>query len=207
MRPSAPIARWLFITVAHGALHIGVKQNSSYSVVDNMEPAHGYSSGCFIPFVILTIVLGVLRWRYGWGWGWGYSPWWWLFGGGSGSSWSSGDYVVTDDWVPAQQRWKDEDEEGKPRVPLPVALPPLQAERGFRDERLETLINEGKLREAREYLRGMIAIAMEMNDKQCEANYERYEQEIELASMGGQRLAHTETDNGGRTDNDKLINL
>ena len=151
--------------------------------------------------------MGAFRWRYGWGWGYGYSPLWWLFGGYGGGGYYEDDYAVTDDWVPWGQRWKDEDKDGKPILPPPAYPPPLPVERGFRDEQLEALINEGKLREARKYLRDMVAIAREMNDKQTEANYEQYEQEIELASMESHRLAHREKENGENSDSDGLIHL
>ena len=120
---------------------------------------------------------------------------------------SQDDYVVTDDWTPEQQNWADRDEENKRNIPPPIVPPPMQPEADFRDEKLEALINEGKLSEARKYLRDMIAVAREMNDIRCEANYEKYEHAIDEASMQGRRLSHTEQENGGHPDNDELIRL
>ena len=51
------------------------------------------------------------------------------------------------------------------------------------DETLEGMIAEGRLIEAREYLRGMIDIAKEMKDRKCELNYKTYEKKIVDASM------------------------
>ena len=174
-----------------------------------MEPSHTHISGCWIPILILSLILGIFRWRWWWGCGggwWWYSPWGWWFWGNMASS-SQDNYVVTDDWTPGRQKWGYRDDEDRRKVPPPVAPPPMQPEADFHDGKLEGLINEGKLSEARKYLRDMAAIAREMNGLQCEANYKTYEQVIETASMEGRRLTHTETDHGADTDGDKLIHL
>ena len=57
----------------------------------------------------------------------------------------------------------------------------------FRDEHLEELIEDGKLSEARKYLREMINMAREMNDQTGLRNYANYEPKINKAAMEGTR--------------------
>jgi len=67
-----------------------------------------------------------------------------------------------------------------------LPLPPVRkakANPDFKDEKLEMIIEEGRLRDAREYLQGMLKVANEMDDKQCAANYGKYENMITLAAL------------------------
>ncbi len=147
-----------------------------------MWPLYGNNCGCLIPLIIFAILYG--SWRYG---GWDYLGWW-------GSGWGSAleDVTVVDDWSPAQQRWrKDEGPLPEPEIP-----PPVQADPDFHDPELEALIDAFKLREAREYLQGMIDVSREMKDPATEANYRRYEKLIAEASLDGRRIEHKDSDNG-----------
>jgi hypothetical protein len=58
---------------------------------------------------------------------------------------------------------------------------------GFRDEQLDELIDEGRLGEARNYLREMIQMAREMNDMKGIRNYSQYEVRINKAAMDSRR--------------------
>ena len=64
-----------------------------------------------------------------------------------------------------------------PSQPLPAATD------DFYDERLERLIQDGRLSEAREYLRDMIQVAREMKDEAALRHYSRYEPKINKAAM------------------------
>lgn len=63
-----------------------------------------------------------------------------------------------------------------------AASTPATADPDFRDLELDRLIKEGKLSEAREYLRDMINVAKEMGDSKGLANYRQYESRISRAA-------------------------
>ncbi len=56
--------------------------------------------------------------------------------------------------------------------------PSLRADPAFVDEELERLLKEKKFSDARAYLKDMQEMAVEMNDKQGQANYKQYEARI-----------------------------
>ena len=70
-----------------------------------------------------------------------------------------------------------------------------------RDEKLALIIEEGRLRDAREYLEGMLKVANEMGDKQCAANYGKYENMITLAALRVDRKKSRGTHPVGRGKN------
>ena len=53
---------------------------------------------------------------------------------------------------------------------------------GFVDEAAEKLIRDGKLSEARQHVKDMMAVAREMSDQRMIANYRKYEAKIAEAS-------------------------
>jgi len=57
----------------------------------------------------------------------------------------------------------------------------------FRDDHLESLIEEGQLSEARKYMREMIDMARSMHDEAGLRNYAQYEPKINKAAMDGTR--------------------
>ncbi len=82
-----------------------------------------------------------------------------------------------------------------------LPLPPVgkvKANPDFKDEKLEMIIEEGRLRDAREYLQGMLKVANEMDDKQCAANYGKYENMITLAALRVDRKKSRGTQQVGR---------
>jgi hypothetical protein len=121
---------------------------------------------------------------------------WWLFGGRWWPFWFLfDDYLYYDDMrSPWLGGWTRKKKKREARIPLPKSPQPVVPTPGFTDEKLEGLIEDGKLSKAREYVAGMIGIAKEMGDRQTEANYKTYEQKIQLASLKSDRYKrHDET--------------
>jgi hypothetical protein len=157
-----------------------------------VEPTPGYGIGCCVSLVIFGIILS----RFLGPGHWIGIPWY--HGGGPGAY--IDDEMYYDDVTPNPSWWR---KKRKPKIPEPTAPRPYDSEEGFRDEKLDTLIETGELREAREYLAGMIQISVEMKNKQLEANYRGYEKKIIEASMNGDRLA----DNDNEFDVDDSWNI
>jgi hypothetical protein len=151
-----------------------------------LEPGHGYGLGCLIAIIVFYVI-----WDRFLGDGWSIGlPW---YNGGGPVTYVDKD--IFDDEVNPNPKWwrkRPEDE----RIREPTAPRPYDARPGFVDDKLDALIEAGDLGEAREYLAGMIAISIEMKDKQSEANYRAYDKRIENASMQGRRLAHHQDDPG-----------
>jgi len=80
--------------------------------------------------------------------------------------------------APPSGSWQSSGQWGQPSAmtSAPTADP------GFRDDELDKLISEGKLTEARAYLRDMQAVAREMGDTKGLANYRLYEGKISRAA-------------------------
>jgi hypothetical protein len=74
---------------------------------------------------------------------------------------------------------------GKAAPPPPTASSTPDPD--FRDDHLEELITDGRLGEARTYLREMIKMAREMSDMKGVRNYAQYEAKINKAAMSSTR--------------------
>lgn len=57
-----------------------------------------------------------------------------------------------------------------------------KADKYFHDETLDKLIADDKLYEARVYLKDMISLAKEMDDRRGISNYKQYEKKLAQAS-------------------------
>ena len=66
---------------------------------------------------------------------------------------------------------------GYPKQTVPP-LAKVKADQNFRDDHLDKLIDDGNVKQARDYLKGMIELAKEMNDTQGLANYEQYKAKL-----------------------------
>ena len=138
-----------------------------------MEPGMNYQCGCFIALIAFWIIWASI---FGRGF-WLNIPW---PGYGCPGYYVDTEYLGGDDWTPDGHNWWKKE----PEIPPPNFPPSLiKANVHFVDETLEGMIAEGRLIEAREYLRGMIDIAKEMKDRKCELNYKTYEKKIVDASM------------------------
>lgn len=145
-----------------------------------LEHGPGYGLGCLIALIILSIIL--IR-CFGPGHWIGIH---WYHGSGPGAYVNNDFYH--DQCNPHPKWWRKKPEDT--HIPEPTAPRPYEPEGGFVDDKLDTFIKTGMLKEAREYLAGMISISIEMKDKQAEANYRAYDKRITKASLKHGRLAH-----------------
>ena len=77
---------------------------------------------------------------------------------------------------------------GQPPGGLPLAGPKSRPpDPDFRDDFLDGLIDDGRLSEARKYLREMIEMARSMHDETGLRNYAQYEPRINKAAMDSTR--------------------
>ncbi len=145
-----------------------------------METGHGYGLGCLIAIIVFYVI-----WTRFLGDGWSVGlPW---YNGGGPVTYVDKD-IFYDDVTPRPKWWRKRPEDE--HIPEPTAPRPYAPRPGFVDDKLDAFIEAGELSEAREYLAGMIAISIEMKDKQTEANYRAYDKRIADASMQRGRLAH-----------------
>jgi hypothetical protein len=134
------------------------------------------SPGCFWGCIVTVLVLALIsRFLFG-GSFWGLSRYWpfsYLF---DDPFWAEPYYGPFLGWW-----WKKKE---KTRIKRPLLYPPgVEADPDFSDEKLDRLIEDGDLSEAREYLRQMLKIARETKDKQGEANYRIYREKLQAANL------------------------
>ena len=135
-----------------------------------MGPWPGYGCGCFITLLVIGVI-----WTSIFGRGfWLRMPW---FGYGMPL------YYVDTEMLPLDDCRPTRGEREEVVIPPPNVPPQVPHDTHFRDEALEQLIRDGKLREARKYLADMISVAREMKDWKCERDYAKYESEIRKAAM------------------------